>query len=383
MLGDRVKILHLVAGLGIGGLERVVVNLLSALDRDKYDLAVCCLDDYMALANEVSRMGTQILCLHRNGPGTDYGLFLQLSRLLRRHRVQILHTHNYSPYFFGVPAALLAGTPHVVHTEHGRVFPDRRALMAFNRLFAFKVDRVVAVSQALKQDLARYEKVPERKLKVISNGVPLRSVTSKEEMAAKRQELGYGPNEILVGNVARLVPVKDHQCLLRAMNLVTSVLPHARLIIVGDGPERSRLKRLAVDLSLGERVQFLGERRDVWDLMGIFDLFVLSSLSEGVSMTLLEAMVAAKPVVATHVGGNIELINNGCNGLLVPTDDPEALTAAILRLLQDRRLAQRMGQVARQEVERKYTLSRMARSYERVYDDCFAEGVARREVVCQ
>ncbi|MCK4596461.1 glycosyltransferase, partial [bacterium] len=177
-------------------------------------------------------------------------------------------------------------------------------------------------------------------------------VASKEEVTAKRQELGYGPNEIFVGNVARLVPVKDHQCLLRAMNLVTSVLPHARLIIVGDGPERSRLKRLAVDLSLGERVQFLGERRDVWDLMGIFDLFVLSSLSEGVSMTLLEAMVAAKPVVATHVGGNIELINNGCNGLLVPTDDPEALTAAILRLLQDRRLAQRMGQVARQEVER-------------------------------
>lgn len=378
---DRVKILHLVVGLGIGGLERVVVNLLSALNGDKYDLVVCCLDNRMALAEEISKKGIRILCLNRKETGVDYGIFLRLSRLLRTGRVQILHTHNYSPYFFGVPAALLAGTPHVVHTEHGRVFPDRWMLTIFNRLFAFKLNRVVAVSRALKRDLARYEKIPEHKLQVIPNGVPLRSLIGVKAKEAKRRRLGFRPGEILVGNVARLVPVKNHRCLLRAMPSVTCLFPSVRLIIVGDGPERPRLERLAAELNLKDKVLFMGEQKNIWQLLEIFDLFVLSSFSEGVSMTLLEAMVASKAIVATRVGGNSELIHPDRNGLLVPSDDPEALAKAILRILKDPELAQRLGRMARLEAEKKYSLGQMARSYERVYAECFCPGASKARVL--
>ena len=292
-----------------------------------------------------------------------------LYRLVRRLRIlrpHVVHTHNPNPHVFGSVAARVAGVPVLVHTKHGRNYPDQWRAVLMNRLAAQFSQRVVPVSEDAAQVSLKVERVPRRKVQVIPNGIDLTRFPAppRGPPAPVRRAI----------HVARLHPIKDQTTLLQALRIVVDAEPEFHLDIVGDGPAGDEMQGLAERLGLGANVRFLGYRSDVRDLLCGADLFVLSSVSEGISLTLLEAMASELAVVATDVGGNREVVVQGETGLLVPPRSPESLAAALLRLSRDPVQARDMGIAGRQRVASKFDLRRVVRSYENLYRFLLARG---------
>jgi sugar transferase (PEP-CTERM/EpsH1 system associated) len=355
----RVRVVHLVLSLHVGGLEKVVLDLTRHTDPQTFDTRVLCLQDSGPLRPRIEALGMSVDSLGLRELGKGRTLF-RLVRWLRQARPHVLHTHNPTPHLFGALAARAAGVPVVVHTKHGRNYPDSPRAVVWNRLASWLSDRVVAVSADAAEVARQVEHVPGRKVQVIRNGVDL------AEFAAPAGPVPRAAKRAV--HVARLNDlVKDQTTLLRAARLVADRDPAFRLTIVGDGPDGPRLTALADELGLRQHVQFLGFRSDVRSLLGSADLFVLSSLTEGISLTLLEAMAAGLPVVATEVGGNREVVVPGETGLLVPAGSPAALAEAMLTVLQDPDQARRMGGAGRRRVEERFGLPSMIRGYEQLY----------------
>lgn len=361
--------MHLVQGLEVGGLEIMVVNLLEHLDHARYRPAVCCYDTPGSLAGRLCAQGIAVTLVKRN-PGIDLFYILKLARFLRRSKTRILHLHNSTALFYGTLAGKLAGTPCIVYTEHGRDFSSSRKAKFANGLLSRMVDKVVVVAESCKNYLVAKEGVAAEHVVTVPNGIDASRFGVDYDKAAIRAALGLEERHAVIGVVARLDPIKNHAALIRAMQRVAAKLPQAVLLVVGDGPLRGELESLAAELELGGHVRFLGARADVPELLSILDVFVLPSHSEGLSLTLLEASAAAKPIVATDVGGNGEVVTNGENGLLVPPDDAQALAEAMLRILADGTQAARMGQAGRARFEQHFTLDAMVKKYEGLYADC-------------
>jgi len=267
-------------------------------------------------------------------PGVDWRLFGKLARLARRENVDVIHTHNSTAHLYGAIAGKLAGK-RVLHTEHGKNVGHETRYQRLNRIAAPFTDLTVTVS---KQNSTVAVKNPI----YVPNGIRVGALPARS--AGGRR----------VGTVGRLVREKNYPLLIRAVD--------SELIIVGDGPERKNLERQA-----GPRVQFLGNRSDVPALLASFDVFALSSSTEGMSIALLEAMAAGCPIVVTAVGGNTELIEHEVTGLVVPPDDESALRTAITRLLDDRPLAARLGAAAQVKAREQYSVETMTRRYEELW----------------
>jgi glycosyltransferase involved in cell wall biosynthesis len=282
----------------------------------------------------------------------------QLIKVIRETRADIIHAHS-GCWYKAVIAGRMAGVKKIIYTEHGRTFPDPRGIILMDRLIARFTSRVIAVSRELAEYLRDVVGIPDRKIEVIINGVDMNRFST-----AVGRDRG---TTVRIGIIARLASVKDVASLLKAMQIVSRERPDSLLQVVGDGPERDKLEKMAVDLGIGNKVEFLGFRRDIADLLSGIDIFTLSSLSEGTSITILEAMAAGKPVVATKVGGNPALIEDGVNGFLVPAGQPAELALALLRLAKDGRLRERIGEVNRKKAVEEYSIEAMAASYERLY----------------
>jgi glycosyltransferase involved in cell wall biosynthesis len=262
---------------------------------------------------------------------------------------------------------MVARIPRVIYTDHGRDGPLRPREQWLNRLLSALVQGFVAVSAARREDLATNEGISRSRIQVIYNGVELIDESTMAERKAAEAKIGLPPDRLLIGIVARLEPIKDHANLLRALRRVISEVPDAYLLVIGDGPEGPGLRELAVALGVQEHIRFLGFRDDVPLLLQLLDVFVLCSLAEGLSMTLVEACAASLPIVATAVGGNPEVIRDGWNGRLVPSGDPDALAAAIIGLLTRREEAASMGRRARQAFEQSFSSRRMVAGYEGLF----------------
>jgi sugar transferase (PEP-CTERM/EpsH1 system associated) len=367
-----VKILHVVLGLDVGGLERMVLSLLGRLDRSRWDPVVVALDEPGALAPELRRLGIPLRVLGR-GRGLDLDLARRLSGIVREEGARLVHTHNATAHIYGAVAAHLAvlrgqGRPRIVHTKHGRNQPEHRRRVLLNRFSAALTDRVVAVGDDTASVVVEIERVPPAKVVTIGNGVDTAEFRPRAGAAAARALLGVPTGGFHVGCVARLAPVKDHRTLLEAFARLRVRRPDAHLTLVGDGPERAALEERAALLDVEPAVTFAGERADVAPLLAAFDVFALASLSEGVSLTLLEAAAAGLPVVATRVGGNDEVVVDGETGLLVPAADPAALAEA-LAALAERPDRATMGAAGRARVERRFSVERMARAYAALYTE--------------
>jgi sugar transferase (PEP-CTERM/EpsH1 system associated) len=360
----QIRVVHLVNGLQVGGLEKVVYNLVRFRDSHRITPSVLCLNESGPLVDDFRALGISVECLAGAAMGR-VRLFARLVRRLREIRPHVLHTHNPIPHYFGVAAALLARVPVVVHTKHGRNRPDVKRRVALNHLAARLSSCVVAVSNNAQQVARRTERVPPRKLRLIRNGValPAFQVPQRDDAAVKR---GI--------HVARLNVIKDQATLLRMVRLVVDAVPDFRLDIVGDGPEREALERLSAELRLEKHVCFLGERTDVNTLLGNAGLFVLSSLGEGLSLTLLEAMASGLPIVATEVGGNPEVVIDGKTGLLVPPRSPEKLASAVVTLIQNPALARAMGEKGRRRAEAEFDMRTVATKYESLYEKLLRDG---------
>jgi len=353
----KIAVLHVILSLEIGGMEQMVADLARCLDRRLFQVTVACLQGLGPIADELRACGVRVVQVPAMTSRLSFLYPAPLIAVMRASGARIVHVHSGCWYKTAI-AALYCGIGRLVYTEHGRSFPDGRLVILADRLCCRLTGSVVAVSGELADYLREVVRVPADKVSVIVNGI---DVDKFPRQHARRA------TPLVIGAIARLAPVKDLATLLQAMQLVLRERPELTLQVVGDGPERALLERLAERLGLGERVRFLGFRRDIPRLMAGFDIFALSSLSEGTSLTILEAMAAGKPVVATRVGGTPALIEEGVNGLLVAPGDPDQLARALLRLAEDGELRARFGEANRSAAARNYSVQAMTRGYERLY----------------
>lgn len=352
--GRRLRVAHVVLQLGTGGMEKLLVEFARGAARDRPAPRFLCLGPRGPVADEIEACGCELVCLGLP-PGRHPGAVAHLARRFARWQVNVVHTHNNVPLIYGGPAARLAGVPAVVQTRHGQALgTTSRHRLAF-RIASLFADRVVCVS-ADGARLSAADGVSRRKLAVIPNGID----------TSRFAYLGPAAGGPVVA-VGRLVPAKGTDTLLRAVAVVTRQRPNFRLEIAGDGPIRPELEQLAADLGLGAAVRFLGNVRDVPALLARASAVALPSLSEGISLTLLEAMARGLPVVATRVGGTPEVVADGTTGLLVPPADPDRLAAALLDVWPVTERSCAMGRAGRERVERTFDVRRMVAEYDALY----------------
>ena len=361
-------ICHLLHSLCVGGAE-VLAARLARWFSPRYRIVFACLDSLGSLGDELRREGFRTHVLERR-PGFDWRCVGRLARLLRDERVDIVHSHQYTPFIYSMFGRRLTRRPAILFTEHGRPFPDmRRPKRVFaNRLLLERRDRVVGVGEAVRQALIANEGIPAKRVNVVLNGVDLtRFAQANDEATAVRREIGLGDNDLVILQVARLDYLKDHPTALRAMKRVTQSLPHARLVLAGDGPQRADVERQVAELGLADKVRILGTRRDVGRLLAAADMFLLSSISEGIPLTLIEAMAAGVPVVSTDVGGVGEVVQHGINGLLAPARNDAALSDGIISLGKNAGLRRQMGQAGIRRANGSFAEGHMHESYGRLY----------------
>ena len=371
----RIHVAHVIYRLAIGGLENGLVNLINRLPAEKFRHTVICLTDYTDFRARIDRSDVEVVAL-RKRPGNDIRMLVRLWSLFRELGPDIVHTRNLAALEASVPA-WLAGVPIRVHGEHGRDMEDlegkSRKHRLIRRLCRPFVHSYVALSRDLEDYLSERVGVPERKIFQIYNGVDTRRFHPSQdvERPSMIEDLA-GPEAVVFGTVGRLQPVKNQGCLVEAFIRLVSRDPErygrARLVVVGDGPERGRAQERLAGAGLGHLAWFAGARDDVPVLMRAMDVFVLPSLAEGISNTVLEAMATGLPVVATGVGGNPELVHEGATGVLVEPGDPDALARGMARYLDEPGLAQVHGEAGRNRVLREFSLDTMLRRYERLYD---------------
>ena len=359
-----VRVLHVVLGLEIGGLEAFVLDLTRAYRDNVQSLIVCLRGQGAIMAKETGHVEIRYLDGSEN---FSWALVRELASIVRRENIDVIHTHNPGPHLYGALAGRLTSVP-VLHTKHGRNYPENRRKVLLNRVVTMLTDRIIAVSRDAEQVCREIESVPQKKLRTILNGIDLAQFVPREATGSLRRELGIAAGTPIVGIVARLSRVKNHPLLFRAVQcLLERGVDHA-LVVIGDGPLEGDLRRDVEELGLTDTVHFLGARSDVAELYPEMDVFVLSSRSEGVSLTLLEAMSCELPVVATDVGGNPEVVVDGVTGFIV-SQEADALAGALETLIggDDARTVRRqMGVEGRKRVASHFSMDATAAAY---YDE--------------
>jgi sugar transferase (PEP-CTERM/EpsH1 system associated) len=375
-------IAHVLFRLGTGGLENGVVNLINTLPDDKYQHVVICMTDYSDFRNRINNNTVQVYCLNKR-PGHDFAVYVRLWRLLQKIKPDILHTRNLSALEAQLPG-MLAGIKCRIHGEHGRDLADvdgtNWRYVLLRRWFRPLVQRYIPMSKDLEGWLIKQIKVSEKKISQVYNGVDINRFTVNDEKPLWMLPMAFrAPELVLIGTVGRLDPVKDQITLVQAFIHLVNAHPElshqVRLVIVGEGELLSALQILVLDANVDHLVWFAGERHDVADIMQTLDLFVLPSINEGISNTILEAMASALPVIATEVGGNPELVIEGQTGYLVPKQDPIAMAAAFKRYLLQPQLLKLHGQAGRLRVVSTFSLSRMMTDYMAIYDKLLIENI--------
>jgi len=371
---DRANVLLMIDDLCLGGAERQLVELAKGLDKERFRVLVVTLYPGQPLERELQgQEGIQLLSLNRRGK-FDFGILLPLVRLLRREKIHVIQPFLSPATFFGLAAAILARVPVMVVTERCGVRRDTKLGENVYRFVEDGLTRFADVAVANSESGRTFlvsRGIAAGKTRVIYNGVNSERVTVDEaDIAALRAGLGIAAAAPVVGIVASLTAPKDYPTFLRSAKIVQGSQPSARFLVVGDGPLRRELEGVAAQLGLADSVVFAGHQLRVAPFIGSFDVAVLSSCDyEGCSNYVLEAMGLGRPVVATDIGGNRELVRHGETGLLVPPGDPGALAAAVLTLLGDRALASRLAEAARTRFRAGFSVPTMVRQYEELYEE--------------
>ena len=381
---ERIRLMKFVTLFAIGGTERQVVNIGKGLDPERFDLQFACLHRVGELLAECDAQSWSIAeyNISRLYGYTTFKKQMEFGRSLRRQDIQILHTYSFYPNVFAIPAARLAGVPVIIGSvrDIGDIWTPWQHTI--QKLCLRLADHVVMNAEAIKRDLLR-RGYNEDRLTVIPNGIDCERFQAPQTGESVRRELNIPLRAPVVGVLSRLAKIKGHEYFLRAAVLIAARVPDVRFLIVGDTIEkqeyREELKRLVIRLGLQDQVVFTGFRLDVPELLAALSVSVLPSLGlEGLSNSLLESMAAGLPVVATRVGGNPEIVEDGVNGLLVAPADAEELAGAICRLLENRTLARNFGQAGRRLVMTRYSLEQAVATTEQLYRDLLLRARARR-----
>ena len=358
---------HLVLGLSMGGTEGLVDQMLRHPPKG-FRASAICLDEIGVVGLAARRSGVQVTLIPRR-QGVNWGLPAAIARHARQQDIDVLHCHHYAPWFYGVMARLLFPRLRVIYTEHGRNWPDvpSTTKRVFNKFMRPLTGAITAVSPAVAFALQRVEGFPLSKIHIVFNGVDGQRFSNLPVRSEIRQRLGLREDFTYFILCSRLDPVKWIDGLLEAHRRVVACYPACGLVLVGDGPERQRISGAIEQLKLGGHVVMPGYQTNIPEWLRASDTFVLSSLSEGTSVSLIESMAAGIPSIVTRVGGNEYVIEDGATGSLVPSQDVERLSVEMLRFARDPALRDKFGRKARKRFEERFELHHMLESYATIY----------------
>ncbi len=364
---------HVLHRLYLAGAEVLAAELARKM-RDRLRFVFLCLDEIGPLGEQLAGEGFEVIDLKRR-PGVDWSVARRIRQAVKTHRIDLLHAHQYTPFFYAACSRGLRSRPRVIFTEHGRHWPDYRRpkRVIANRFLLRRHDRATAVGDFVRQALIDNEGICADRVQVIRNGIDPASFSGESAdpavRAQVRRDFGIGEDQPVVLQVARFHPVKDHQTAVRAFAHAAEIVPSARFLLVGDGDLRADAESSARELGVADQVVFAGVRQDIPRMMAAADVFMLSSVSEGISVTLLEAMAANLPIAATEVGGNPEVVLHGRTGLLSPRGDGQALGQNLAKLMSDAGLRRTMGKAGHTRLLEMFTQDRMHAAYEQLYQD--------------
>ena len=374
--GDRRPlVLHVLHHLVIGGMENGLVNLINHLPASRFRHAVACIEDFSDFRDRITRTDVEVLALRRSQVGAQ-GVRRAIFSLCRRLRPALVHTRALSGLDALLPARL-AGVHRSVHSEHGWNVDNLHGAQwkpaLLRRLHRPLVDRYITVSKDLQRFLTERIGVHADRIDQIYNGVDtVRFAPQLTRVPSPLMPEGFlGPHTVCFGSVGRMQLVKDHASLLRAVAQLLQAAPQwrrlVRLAIVGDGPMLAATRALADELGIADISWLPGSSHSVEAILRGFDVFVLPSLNEGISNTVLEAMATGLPVIASSVGGNVELVDDGRTGMLFDAGDVGCLSAHMLQCLQQPQLRLAQGQAGRQVALQRFSLDAMVARYGQVY----------------
>lgn len=369
-------IVHIIYALGTGGLENGLVNIINRMPPDRYKHVIICLTHATDFAKRITAPDVKVIELHKR-EGHDLGVYWRLQKLLWQLKPDLVHTRNLAALEMQALTLLLPGVKRV-HGEHGRDIYDLHGQnKKYNRLrkvMSYVIHRYIAVSQDLESWLLTTVNIPREKVEQLYNGVDLSRFNQFDDSV----KIGVLPTEfendcLIIGTVGRVAAVKDQQTLLKAFNILvksgSELSDKLRLVIVGGGPLFTALEEQVHDLGLEKKVWLAGDRKDIPALLRSMDMFVLPSLGEGISNTVLEAMATGLPVIATRVGGNPELVDDQSTGALVPVGNSEELARVLLDIVNDKDKLSAMGAAGLAKVQKQFHWDITVANYLAVYDE--------------
>jgi glycosyltransferase involved in cell wall biosynthesis len=378
----KINLLYVIASMSNGGAETLAIRLAEQLDKNLFNATVCSLSDEGPLREIMQEKRVPFITMAKK-EGVDLALVRRLRKELTIRQINIVHTHNIAPLLYSRPAIFLNKKIKHVHTEHINMEKELSYSMKdrlYNAILYPGLNGFISIARHLTDHFCSMYDLSRVKVATIHNSVPI-APSLEATKKSLRQEFGVGEKVPIIGNISALRPQKDHVTLLRAMKIITKHYPDACLAIAGDGELKQELAIICRELDLDKNVRFLGYRADVNELLAQFDIFVLSSLYEGLPLCILEAMAAGKPVVATDADGTNEVVLHKVTGLLTPLRDPGKMAEAILALLADPVMSVLLGTAGRRRIETEYNMSTMIHRYEDFYRNLMS-GTSISEIKC-
>ncbi|MEE4311332.1 MAG: glycosyltransferase family 4 protein [candidate division KSB1 bacterium] len=383
MKSGKIKILHIITNLPVGGAQDNTLITVDELDKERYEVTLMSAEEGDWLDRALKMKNVKLIFVNELVRPIhliyDIIALLRIYRIIRKGRYDIVHTHSSKPGFSGRIAAKLAGVPIIVHTVHGFPFNDfmnpllRSFFITLEEALAKISNVLVTVSKLNFQKIVDLKIADPARLVNIYSGIYFDKFDKKTDVVSKKKELGIDPKMKVIGMVGRLSNQKSPQYFLDAIPAIAEAHPDTRFLLIGDGELRDALEKRIKKLGIHDRTQILGFRDDVPDLLQVMDIYVLSSCWEGLGRSLTEAMYLKKPVVATAVEGVPEIVETGKTGVLVPPRDPESISRAVISLLGDPAQTKELGENAHRKVAKKFSAHKMVEQIDQLYQELHAE----------
>ena len=361
--------------LVIGGAEKLLLTTVKYLNRDRYEIIVCCIVSEGIIADEIKKLGIKFYCLNESPRFYNPKKIYSLYKLFKKEKPAIVHTQILGANIYGRIAAMLARVPVIISTEHNVYYKKKRVHIWLDKILAKNTDKIVAVSNRVKEFTSKQEGIGKDKFELIYNGIDSKEFLPTASRKDIRDKLNFREGDFILGAVGALTIQKGHYYLIQALSLLVKRYPNTILLVVGTGELKEELQEIVRKLSLQENVRLLGLRRDISDLLNCMDVFVLPSLWEGLGIALLEAMLMGLPVVASSVDGILEIVENGKNGILVPPGNVEALSNAIDELIENPQLRQSLGKAAKEHILEKFEVRQYIHKLENLYNRLLKEKI--------
>lgn len=366
----KINVLHIIGSLQYGGAEKLLVTLLKKFDKEKYKFTVCCLDGGGPLESEIDNLDIDVIKLGMSKTSFPFA-FCKLLWMMKTKKIKIVHTHLYGSGYWGRIAAKMVGVPIIITGEYGLTLWKKRRHILFERLANCFTDMRITDGEDIRRNRITREKIDPQKIITILGGVDIDRFDPSVNVDIERKELNFTQNTFCVGTLSRLVQLKGLNYLLEATKEIIDVFPTVLFLIAGDGPARKELEDYAIRLGIEKNIIFTGycsENQKV-KMLALMDIFVTpSTLEGGVPVSLLEAIAMQKPIIATAVGAIPDVIKNGENGILIPPKNSKALSDAIIMLIKDKQLREKIAKNGHKQAKDRFSAESVAKKIEEIYD---------------